>query len=57
MIRKAGFSAALVCVFLIQLLLPYRSEAQTYSYRTYDVNTGLPGSYLNVMEQDRKSVV
>ncbi|MDF1558929.1 MAG: SpoIIE family protein phosphatase [Bacteroidales bacterium] len=52
MIRNAGISAALFCIFMVQLLLPYQAEAQTYSYRTYDVNTGLPGSYLNVIEQD-----
>lgn len=57
MIRKAGISAALFCIFMIQLLLPYRAEAQTYSYRTYDVNTGLPGSYLNVIEQDNSGLL
>lgn len=57
MIRKAGISAALTCLFMTQLLLPHRAEAQTYSYRTYDVNTGLPGSYLNVIEQDGRGLL
>ena len=34
------------------MLLTSQAQAQTYSYRTYDQNTGLPGSYLSVIEQD-----
>ena len=57
MVRNAGISAALICILMIQLLLPYRAQAQTYSYRTYDVNTGLPGSYLNVIGQDQSGLL
>jgi ligand-binding sensor domain-containing protein/serine phosphatase RsbU (regulator of sigma subunit) len=57
MTRKTSISLAVFCVVLLQVLTPSRSEAQTYSYRTYDINTGLPGSYLNVIEQDKNGLL
>jgi serine phosphatase RsbU (regulator of sigma subunit)/ligand-binding sensor domain-containing protein len=41
-------------VLLIQVLHPVVSAGQTYSYRTYDEYTGLPGSYLSVIAQDKQ---
>ena len=57
MTRSISISLAAFCVTLLQVLTPSRSEAQTYSYRTYDINTGLPGSYLNVIEQDKNGLL
>ncbi|MCK7532887.1 MAG: hypothetical protein MZV63_18535 [Marinilabiliales bacterium] len=37
----------------MQVLFPVQAQSQTFSYRTYDENTGLPGSYLNVIAQDK----
>lgn len=53
MIGKGSILITALCFVLIQLLSPSQTCAQTYSYRTYDSNTGLPGSYLSVLEQDR----
>ncbi|MBE0668286.1 MAG: hypothetical protein IH593_11545, partial [Bacteroidales bacterium] len=47
---KISYAAA--TVILLLLLLPFNTRAQTYSYKTYDLNTGLPGSYLNALGQD-----
>ncbi|MBE0666610.1 MAG: hypothetical protein IH593_02960, partial [Bacteroidales bacterium] len=47
---KISYAAA--TFFLVLLLLPFSTRAQTYSYKTYDLNTGLPGSYLNAIGQD-----
>jgi serine phosphatase RsbU (regulator of sigma subunit)/ligand-binding sensor domain-containing protein len=44
---------AVLCIALLQVLFPGRTQSQTFSYRTYDENKGLPGSYLNVIEQDK----
>ncbi|MCU0377094.1 MAG: SpoIIE family protein phosphatase [Bacteroidales bacterium] len=52
MIRKSILISAL-CSIMIQVLTTSQTSAQTYSYRIYDSNTGLPGSYLSVLEQDR----
>lgn len=50
-------AVALFCAFLAQVLFPALAQAQTYSYRTYDEYTGLPGSYLNVIEQDKDGLL
>jgi ligand-binding sensor domain-containing protein/serine phosphatase RsbU (regulator of sigma subunit) len=57
MIRSISISIAVLCATLLQVLSPTRADAQTYSYRTYDINTGLPGSYLNVIEQDKNGLL
>lgn len=49
--RPDLFSLSLTgIVVLLMQVIPV--SAQTHSYRTYDEYTGLPGSYLNVIEQD-----
>jgi len=53
MVRKGSILITALCFCLVQMLLTSQTQAQTYSYRTYDLNTGLPGSYLSVLEQDR----
>ncbi|MCU0460285.1 MAG: SpoIIE family protein phosphatase [Bacteroidales bacterium] len=55
--RSLRSATALFCVFLAQVLFPAFAQAQTYSYRTYDEYTGLPGSYLNVIEQDKDGLL
>jgi ligand-binding sensor domain-containing protein/serine phosphatase RsbU (regulator of sigma subunit) len=50
-------AVALFCAFLAQVLFPAFAQAQTFSYRTYDEFTGLPGSYLNVIEQDKDGML
>ena len=55
--RSIRFTVAALCAFLIQVLHPVLSPAQTHSYRIYDEYTGLPGSYLNVIEQDRSGLL
>lgn len=57
MARRTSISTAIICIVLLQAITPSGAEAQTYSYRTYDINTGLPGSYLNVIEQDRNGLL
>jgi len=57
MIRSISIFYAVVCITLVQVLMPLRSEAQSYSYRTYDINTGLPGNYLSVIEQDKSGLL
>ncbi len=52
MFRNAGIFVAVLCIAVLQVLLPVGAQSQTFSYRTYDENTGLPGSYLNVVAQD-----
>ncbi len=52
MFRNRGILTAALFLCLAKLFLPVQAQAQTFSYRTYDENTGLPGSYLNVIEQD-----
>ncbi|MDX9728574.1 MAG: SpoIIE family protein phosphatase [Bacteroidales bacterium] len=46
-----------LCAFLLQVLYQSPSSAQKHSYRLYDEYSGLPGSYLNVMEQDRSGLL
>ena len=53
MFRSPGILFAGLCIAILQVLFPGRAQSQTFSYRTYDENTGLPGSYLNVIEQDK----
>jgi len=55
--RSIRFTIAALGMFLIQVLHPALSPAQTHSYRIYDEYTGLPGSYLNVIEQDRSGLL
>ncbi len=51
--RSLRLSAAAACCTLVVLILHSPvSSAQTYSFRTYDEYSGLPGSYLSVIEQD-----
>jgi serine phosphatase RsbU (regulator of sigma subunit)/ligand-binding sensor domain-containing protein len=57
MIRSTSIFFAALCLTLLQVLMPLRAEAQSYSYRTYDINTGLPGNYLSVIEQDRSGLL
>lgn len=57
MSRSASIFIAVICTFILHLLPFFQSQAQTYSYRTYDLNTGLPGSYLSVIEQDRSGLL
>ncbi|MDD3736736.1 MAG: two-component regulator propeller domain-containing protein, partial [Bacteroidales bacterium] len=51
--RKSIYAAAALLAVLIWVLQPVPAHSQTHSYRIYDEYTGLPGSYLNVIEQDR----
>jgi len=46
-----------LCFVLVTVLHPSVSSAQTYSFRTYDEYTGLPGSYLSVIAQDRDGLL
>ena len=55
--RSLRSSVAVICAFLLQVLYPAVAPAQTYSYRTYDEYTGLPGSYLNVIAQDNDGLL
>ena len=52
MVRSISILTTALCLSLLQVLTPFRAQAQTYSYRTYDQNNGLPGDYLSVIEQD-----
>ncbi len=53
MFKSASIFTAVLCIVILQVLFPVRAQSQTFSYRTYDENTGLPGSYLNVIAQDK----
>jgi serine phosphatase RsbU (regulator of sigma subunit)/ligand-binding sensor domain-containing protein len=57
MIRSISIFFAALGLTLAQVLMPFRAEAQSYSYRTYDINTGLPGNYLSVIGQDRSGLL
>ncbi len=35
-------------------LLPFNSHAQSFSYRTFDISSGLPGEWLNALGQDKE---
>lgn len=48
------FFCAAVTMFAITLLLPSVACAQTYSYKTFDLTNGLPGSYVNALGQDKE---
>ncbi len=52
MVRSISVLITALCLSLLQVLIPFQAQAQTYSYLTYDQNTGLPGDYLSVIEQD-----
>jgi ligand-binding sensor domain-containing protein/serine phosphatase RsbU (regulator of sigma subunit) len=52
MVRSISILITALCLSLLQVLIPDQAQAQTYSYRTYDQNTGLPGDYLSVIDQD-----
>ena len=52
MVRSISILITALCLSLLQVLIPNQAQAQTYSYRTYDQNTGLPGDYLSVIDQD-----
>jgi len=54
---KLRSAVAVFCIYLVQVLYPAMAPAQTYSYRTYDEYTGLPGSYLSVIEQDKNGLL
>lgn len=58
MIRSIRFFFAALCLaIIVQVMMPLISAAQSYSYKTYDINTGLPGNYLSVIEQDRSGLL
>ncbi|HSO77237.1 MAG TPA: two-component regulator propeller domain-containing protein [Bacteroidales bacterium] len=48
------FFCAAVTLFALTLLLPTDACAQTYSYKTFDLTNGLPGSYVNAIGQDNE---
>jgi len=48
------FFYAAVTFFALTLLLPTTACAQTYSYKTFDLTNGLPGSYVNAIGQDKE---
>ncbi len=48
------FFCAAVTLFAMTLLLPDTVCAQTYSYKTFDLTNGLPGSYVNAIGQDKE---
>lgn len=54
---KAKITITALCLVLLQALHQSPSSAQTHSYRLYDEYSGLPGSYLNVMEQDMSGLL
>ncbi|MDZ7634228.1 MAG: hypothetical protein U5L72_07215 [Bacteroidales bacterium] len=53
MSRSVSIFTAVLCIAITHLLPSFQAQAQTYSYRTYDLDTGLPGSYLSVIAQDK----
>jgi ligand-binding sensor domain-containing protein/serine phosphatase RsbU (regulator of sigma subunit) len=53
---KVKIAITALFTLLLQVLYQSPSVAQTHSYRLYDEYSGLPGSYLNVMEQDRSGL-
>jgi ligand-binding sensor domain-containing protein len=53
MVRSKSILITALCISLLQVLITDQAEAQTYSYRTYDQTTGLPGDYLSVIAQDQ----
>jgi len=55
--RSLRLSIAACCTLIVLILHPLASFAQTYSFRTYDEYTGLPGSYLSVIGQDRNGLL
>ena len=57
MSRSASINIAALCIAIMHLLSSFQAQAQTYSYRTYDLSSGLPGSYLSVIEQDKSGLL
>ena len=55
--RKSIYAATALLAVLIRVLQSLPAHSQTHSYRIYDEYTGLPGSYLNVIEQDRSGLL
>lgn len=55
--RRIRLALKALCAVLTLVLHLVPSFAQTHSYRIYDVYTGLPGSYLNVIEQDKSGLL
>ena len=55
--RSLTLFVAILFMGLVPALAPYGLQAQTYSYRTYDETSGLPGSYLSVIEQDKSGLL
>jgi len=51
------YSIAVICIVCVNVLHPFGSSAQTYSFRTYDEYTGLPGTWLTVIAQDRSGLL
>ena len=51
------YSIAAICIVCLNVLHPFVSSAQTYSFRTYDEYTGLPGPWLSVIAQDRSGLL
>lgn len=50
--RRTPAIPALIAVIILNSVLQFSLQAQSYSYRTYDLTNGLPGSYLNAIGQD-----
>lgn len=57
MIRRRRIILAALFMSAMHALIISQSSAQTYSYRTYDENSGLPGRYLSVIEQDNSGLL
>ncbi len=55
--RSLSLFITTLFISLMQVIAPCHVQAQTYSYRTYDENSGLPGSYLSVIEQDKSGLL
>ncbi len=56
-IARPALAIGVLCMLLIMFLRVSPAVAQTYSFRTYDEFSGLPGNYLNVIEQDRDGML
>ncbi len=57
MLKKSSIPVRAACLLFVILFFSPVLSAQTYSFRTYDEYTGLPGNYLSVIEQDRSGML
>lgn len=53
MAKSVTSFSAVLSLFALLVTAPRICEAQTYSYRTYNAESGLPGSYISVIAQDQ----